>query len=154
MILADNKLEKGMIKMRKIIGGKVYDTDTATYIDERDNGRGFTDHRFLRQELYRKRTGEYFLYGEGGGLTPHADTYGDSMGWGEEIIPFSYEQARTWAEVYSEPEVYEQEFEVKDEDYKILPVKLPQQLYDTLKKQAEEDNKTLKEFIVDKVKEG
>lgn len=143
-----------MVKMRIIISGKVYDTDTATYIDERDNGRGFTDHSFLRQELYRKRTGEYFLYGEGGGMTVHAGTYGNSVGWGEEIIPLSYRQAREWAEVYSEPEIYLKEFEVEEEDYRIVPIKLPQKLYDTLKKRADEANTTLKEFIIDKVKEG
>jgi len=51
--------------MKKIINGKKYDTETATKLGEDCRGyRGDID--FWSEELYRKKTGEFFLYGEGG----------------------------------------------------------------------------------------
>ena len=51
--------------MKKVINGKVYDTDTAREVGCFDSGAG--DRLFGWSEtLYVKRTGEYFLFGEGG----------------------------------------------------------------------------------------
>ena len=51
--------------MRKIINNKVYDTDTATWIGLSDNGHEYNDSAYSGETLYRKRTGEHFLHGEG-----------------------------------------------------------------------------------------
>lgn len=84
--------------MRKIINGKLYDTDTATYIDYKGeyNCRDFSS---FYEELYRKKTGEYFLYGVGGPATKYAE-YILTCGYtdGEKIIPLSESEARNWAE--------------------------------------------------------
>jgi len=51
--------------MKKIINGKRYDTETAQLIGSASYSNR-TDFRFWSEELYRKKTGEFFLYGEGG----------------------------------------------------------------------------------------
>lgn len=45
--------------MKKVINGLLYNTDTAKEIGSIDNGSVF-NHKL--EKLYRKRTGEYFLY--------------------------------------------------------------------------------------------
>ena len=52
--------------MKKIINGKVYDTASAKLVGEWDNGRYGRDFGRCAEELYQKRTGEFFLHGSGG----------------------------------------------------------------------------------------
>jgi hypothetical protein len=54
--------------MRKIIDGKLYDTDKAKRVGGPWSPAGFGpgDFDWCEEALYRKRTGEYFLHGEGG----------------------------------------------------------------------------------------
>lgn len=56
--------------MKRILRGRKYDTDTARLVKEWSNcdnyGSPYTryDNQFYLVQLYRKQTGEYFLYGE------------------------------------------------------------------------------------------
>ena len=43
-----------------IINGKLYNTETATYVGGYSNGLSINDFNYYDEELYRKRTGEYF----------------------------------------------------------------------------------------------
>ena len=90
--------------MKKIIRGKLYDTSTAKEIAEyRDLCGG---DKAVNEQLYRKRSGEYFLNGSGGAASKYA-TLGAS-GWvgGSAIVPLSYEQARRWAEEHLSADEY------------------------------------------------
>ena len=59
--------------MKKIIEGKMYNTETATYIGRyRTDTMSRRDFRYLEEELYQKRTKEFFLCGEGGAMTKYA----------------------------------------------------------------------------------
>lgn len=104
--------------MKKIIGGKIYDTDTATRIDVMSNNRSYSDFSYFSETLYRKRTGEYFLYGEGGPMSKYAVSRGDnSWSGGSAIIPLSYDKAKEWAEENMDADDYQKEFgEVSEED--------------------------------------
>mgnify|MGYP000196503474 FL=1 len=47
--------------MKKIIEGKMYNTETATYIGRyRTDTMSRRDFRYLEEELYQKRTKEFF----------------------------------------------------------------------------------------------
>lgn len=103
--------------MKKIISGKVYDTDTAERVGEWDNGR--LDDCLYRccEELYRKRTGEFFLYGYGGPGSKYSVSLGnDNWSGGEKIIPLSYDAAQKWAEDHLDGEEYESIFGTVTED--------------------------------------
>lgn len=100
--------------MRKIIHGKKYDTDTANQVCDPTSPVGMydvSDFHYYEETLYRKKTGEYFLYGWGGPLSPYSEPYGQrgSQG-GERISPLTLEQAREWAERHLTAEEYEAEF--------------------------------------------
>lgn len=92
--------------MKKIINGKVYDTDTAKMVGSWDNGHPTNDFAYCSEELYRKKTGEFFLHGEGGALSRYASHSGDNSGWGEEIIPLTYNAAQEWAEKHLDGDGY------------------------------------------------
>jgi hypothetical protein len=96
--------------MKKIINGKRYDTDTATLIGSaRYSYPG--DFEYWTEELYRKKTGEFFLYGEGGAMSRYSRSTGQNE-WsgGEEIRPLSLKEAQEWAEKYLDADEYEEVF--------------------------------------------
>lgn len=103
--------------MKKIINNKVYDTATATWIGSSYNGREYNDLAYSGETLYRKRTGEYFLHGEGGPMTSYAVRTGsNSWSCSERITPISYAAARQWAEDHLSADAYEAEFGAVTED--------------------------------------
>ena len=97
--------------MKKIIKGKMYDTETAQEIGYRYHGEGPRDFRHYSEKLFRKRTGEYFLYGEGGPMSRYSVSCGQNQ-WsgGEKIIPMDYKAAREWAEENLDADEYQEEF--------------------------------------------
>ena len=62
--------------MKKIIKGKVYDTDTAQKVAEYSNNYPRSDLHFYEEELYRKKTGEFFLYGSGNAASKYSRSCG------------------------------------------------------------------------------
>ncbi len=92
--------------MKKIINNKVYDTSTAQKLGEWDNGHYTNDFAYCAETLYRKRTGTYFLHGEGHAMSKYASHSGNNTGWGEKIIPLSYEEAQEWAEEHLDADEY------------------------------------------------
>lgn len=108
--------------MRKVINGKMYDTETATELGSHSfSHRG--DFHFYEETLYRKKTGEFFLYGEGGPLTQYARTVGlNEWSGGERIMPYSYKEAQKWAEDNLDADDYEEIFGKIDETEEKLTV--------------------------------
>lgn len=72
--------------MRKIINGKIYDTEKAEYLGSYDNGCCRNNFSFYEAELYKTKKGNYFIW-----------VGGRCMG-GSNIYTVSKEQARQWAE--------------------------------------------------------
>lgn len=103
--------------MKKIINGRLYDTDTARCIGSDSYGDGTSDFHHYSEELYVKRTGEFFLYGEGGPLSRYSRSTGNNL-WsgGEKIIPLNLEAARQWAEEHLDADDYAAAFGLPDED--------------------------------------
>ena len=101
--------------MKKYIDGKCYDTETAKYIGS-DSYAYPGDYNYWEEKLYRKKTGEYFLHGEGGANTRYSVSI-DQNSWtgGEKIIPLTKEEAREWAEEHLSEEKYEAEFVTENE---------------------------------------
>lgn len=103
--------------MRKIIKNKVYDTATATRLAEWENMQDPRSFNYVRETLYRKKNGEYFLHGEGGARSVYAERVEQNM-WssGEQIIPFDIKSARDWAAEKLSGEEFETVFGPVSED--------------------------------------
>ena len=59
--------------MKKIINGKMYNTETAKEIGSWNNGRYRSDFYYVGETLYKKKTGELFVFGEGGAASRYAE---------------------------------------------------------------------------------
>lgn len=111
--------------MKKIINGKVYDTDTAKELASWSDGLSFRDFTYVEEVLYQKRTGEFFLHGAGGAASRYAVSAGqNSWSGGEKIIPLTWEAAREWAEEHLDADDYESIFGPVPEDNSRVTVTL------------------------------
>ena len=96
--------------MKKIINGKRYDTETAQFIGSASYSNR-TDFYFWSEELYRKKTGEFFLHCEGGpGSKYGRQTKQNTWSGGEQIIPLTLAEAKKWGEKYLDADKYEEVF--------------------------------------------
>ena len=97
--------------MNKKINGKTYNTETAKLIASRDNGLGRHEIEYVEEELYKKETGEYFLYGHGGAMSRYAQPAEcDNWTGGAEIIPFTVDEAKKWMKGNASADDYIAEF--------------------------------------------
>jgi hypothetical protein len=108
--------EKGM---KKIINGKVFNTETAVCLGSYDNiGEGatsVTDFNYFLEKLYITKKGQYFLYGKGGAMSKYCTSYGaNSWGAGIDIFRLDEDEARRWAEDYLSADEYMKLFETEE----------------------------------------
>lgn len=74
--------------MKKVINGRSYNTETAKELGYQTNGYANNDFYFTGETLYRKKTGEFFLYGEGGAYSIYGRDFGMSRGSGKKSSLF------------------------------------------------------------------
>jgi len=96
--------------MKRVIDGKHYDTEKA----ERIGVDGYSDggdFHYWKEELYRTKKGNYFLYGEGGPLSDYAVDVGNgSTSGSRKLIPMSEEETLEWLERAEETVALEKYF--------------------------------------------
>jgi hypothetical protein len=136
--------------MKKIINKKLYDTDTAQRMGADGNGYNVSDFNACYETLYRKRTGEYFLHGEGGARSRYASREGNMWAWGQQIIPLTYDEAQKWAEEHLTADEYAEIFGMPDEgdDSKtVLTITLPTTKAAALRQAAEKAGMSIGAYI-------
>ncbi len=138
--------------MKKIINGKVYDTDKAKELGTYANAGSWRDFSHLEETLYRKKTGEYFLHGEGGPATKYAKAV-DQNSWsgGERIMPMTYDEAREWAEEHLEADEYEAIFgEIVEDDgagKQVVSISVSPAKWEQAKRKAAQAGMGISEYI-------
>ena len=101
--------------MKKILNGKLYDTNTAKEVGYYSNGYGVGDYLYCTESLYRKKTGEFFLYATGGAGTNYCKSSGNMRTEGSVIIPYTEEEAKEWAEENMDADDYMELFGTVEE---------------------------------------
>lgn len=136
--------------MKKIINQKRYDTETAKSCGSWGNDYSKRDFQWCEETLYQKKTGEFFLYGEGGPMSKYAERVGNS-GWssGERLMPLTYDEARQWAEEKLSVDEYEEIFgEVTEDGSKVtVTLSLPAHAVAQLKKMSSRTGQTQSDLI-------
>lgn len=135
--------------MKKIINGKLYDTSTAHLVGSWDNNMGGT-FDYAAESLYRKRTGEFFLHGEGGARSRYATQCGDnSWGSGEAIIPLTWDSARQWAEEHLDADEYQAAFGqiAEDDSRTVVTLSLSASSLEKAKRAASQKGMSLSAYI-------
>ncbi len=84
--------------MKRIIDGKVYDTETAACVADWSNGYHGGDFKRCEEGLYRTKKGNWFLAGEGGPMSKYARPVGNMTSGGEGLEPITADEAREWLE--------------------------------------------------------
>ena len=84
--------------MKKIIEGKIYNTETAELVETWHNGFSSTDFNRCSEYLYKTKNGAFFLHGDGGAMSRWAESFGDTRSGGEGIVAMTTEEALAWCE--------------------------------------------------------
>lgn len=138
------------------INGLTYNIDTAKKILTWDNGRAVNDNSYAKTTIYKKRTGEYFLYGKGNAGSEYAEpAYKDQGAYtpGEVIKPLSYDEAKhlilKHQDEDADEDIYEREFgKIKDTEEKKQKVfNLKLSTIAKIKRIASEQGRTQSEVI-------
>ena len=97
--------------MKKVINGKLYNTETADTVHSWDNGCYGGDFQRCEETLYRTKKGNYFLYGDGGPMSRYARNCGNNTtSGGEDIQPMTVQEAIEWLEDHDGAEVLTAQF--------------------------------------------
>lgn len=136
--------------MNKVINGKRYDTETAELVGEWDNGHRYGEFQYECEKLYRKKTGEFFLYGSGGAMSSYAVPSGNNNWTGSsKITPMSIDEAKEWVERNLDADDYEKLFELEEDSNIAFSLLIPENLYNKLKDESEKTAKSMKDIIVE-----
>lgn len=140
--------------MKKYINGKQYDTETAREIGGASH-YGKSDYKWYEETLYRKKTGEYFLYGEGHAASPYRERVGDMWGPGSAIKPLTFDEAREWVEANLSSDEYEAIFGAISDDGTdcLISAVVKSSSRDRLRREAEKSGRSIGE-ILDALIEG
>lgn len=101
--------------MRKVICGKVYDTDSATLVSfAKSYDVPYSDFHYIEESVYRKRTGEFFMFAAGGPMTYAVHQCADGTRCsGRVIVPLSEEFAEQVCQWNTDPSETETTYEIK-----------------------------------------
>lgn len=92
--------------MKKVVKGKMYNTDTATLLGI------YTymhpgDFRYEYEEMYRKKNGEFFMVCEGGPASRYSISEGNTTyGTVNNFFPITDDEARKWIEKNLDVDMY------------------------------------------------
>ncbi len=136
--------------MKKIINGSIYSTETARKIGAFEHSNRSSFDYFI-ETLYQTRAGKYFLHGEGHASSRYARriTYNE-FAPGEEIIPFTAEEAKGWAEDGLDPDLYIAEFgepEEASDEKKVISASIASDVYNALQREKANTHKPMGELI-------
>lgn len=133
--------------MKKVVQGVLCDTDTANRLGEYQY-LSRRDFHYFREELYRTKSGKFFLYGEGGPASPYAKKIGQSEWTGSEKIQLlPPEAARQWAEEHLDGDEYISAFGEPEDDDTQYTVSIDAVTKNRLDKLKMTTGKTLKQLI-------
>lgn len=140
--------------MKKVIEGRLYNTATAKLLGE-DSYSNPSDFNYWIESLFQKRTGEFFLYGQGGPMSRYAQTTGpNEWSGGEQIQPLTVQNARQWAEQHLSADEYESMFGeiAEDDSKKNVTFSLAQDAIELLARMASETGKTRSELVEEMIR--
>jgi hypothetical protein len=136
----------------QIINGKRYDINRATILYNWNNRKLESDPDYLSESLYRKKTGEYFLYGIGGANTRYGVWEGVTGRAGYKIMPLTPAEARLWVESHATADEYAEIFSVSEK----APMRfnsVSPEIRQKMERIREETGKTLTEIFEEAIKE-
>lgn len=133
--------------MKKVVKGVLCDTETANRLGEYQH-LSRRDFNYFREELYRTKSGKFFLHGEGGPASKYSKKIAQNE-WsgGETIQLLPPEAARQWAEEHLDGDEYISAFGEPEDDDAQYTVSIDAVTKNRLDKLKMMTGKTLKQLI-------
>lgn len=129
--------------MKKTIRGRTFDTDTAERLG------AYRDSNCI-EVLFRKRTGEFFLYGRGNADSAYAVWKGNSVVGSEQIIALTPKEAEKWGRSHLNRQQYDDLFgSGADSQKQTISLSLPVGAIKALKNAAGEQGRTSSAIIAE-----
>ena len=97
--------------MKKVIDGKLYNTETAEEIANWSNSYGYSDFNHCKETLYRTKKGAWFIYGVGGALSRYNQAVGNAY-----IRALTPQKAQEWLELHDLVDELEEYFATSIEE--------------------------------------
>ena len=136
--------------MNKVIRGKRYNTETAKLVGTWEANEPENSDFWEKEELYQKRSGEFFLIGQDGAQTQYArfSMSGESKP-GIELRPIEPEEASDWAEEHLTADEYEALFGPVAEDGSRgrITLTLLNSTIDTVRREAQRRKMNFNEYL-------
>lgn len=142
--------------MKKVIKGKVYNTETTKKCGEYEPNPYRSDFNWFCETLYQKKNGEFFLHGDGNANSRYSKSCGQNEWCGDEkIIPLTYQEAQEWAERHLTGDEYEEIFgEVAEDDSRVsLNLSMTAAEAEIIKRNAAQAGMNVSAYIVSKCAE-
>ena len=140
--------------MKRIIKNRMYDTDTAKLLATASCSTcSPSDFSYWTEELYRKRNGEFFIYGVGGPSSRYSRRIETNVWTGDSrIVPISYDTAREWAERELSADEYIRLFGEPDEGdgNEIMTLSLPAAVARRIRDEASRTGATISATVAGK----
>lgn len=133
--------------MNKRIKGKLYNTESAKELARIDSGHSPSDFEYWEEVLYLTKSGNFFLYGWGGGNSRYGEWHGNSGGAGEKIMPMEPEAAMEWSENNLSADEVEQIFGRLEEDKVKITADISVSAKERLDSLRKESGKSIGEII-------
>lgn len=136
--------------MNKVIRGKRYNTETAKLVGTWEANEPENSDFCEKEELYQKRSGEFFLIGQGGAQTQYARfSMGGESKPGIELRPIEPEEASDWAEEHLTADEYEALFGPVAEDGSRgrITLTLLNSTIDTVRREAQRRKMNFNEYL-------
>lgn len=136
--------------MNKVIRGKRYNTETAKLVGTWEANEPENSDFWEKEELYQKRSGEFFLIGQSGAQTQYARfSMGGESKPGIELRPIEPEEASDWAEEHLTADEYEALFGPVAEDGSRgrITLTLLNSTIDTVRREAQRRKMNFNEYL-------
>lgn len=138
--------------MKKVIGGSVYNTDTARKVGQWDNGK-LDGPEWGRETLYQTKSGRYFLRFAGGPDSEHAEVAADGQrSRGVRLQPISPSDAAAWAADRMSPQQFSAEFgpPANPKELEQLNLSIPAGVKSKLERMKAETGKSISQIVSEK----
>lgn len=97
--------------MKKVVNGKLYNTETAEEICEWSNSYYSGDLHYCEETLYKTKKCNWFLYGKGGALSEYSKPCeGNGSCGSSNTVPMTKEEAIEWLEERDYPNILMEHF--------------------------------------------
>jgi hypothetical protein len=103
--------------MKKVIDGKLYDTNEARCVAEFVSPECVNDFNYYEEKLFLTKNGRWFLAGAGNAMSKYSErAVGGGSQAGDGLFPLEPEEALEWLEAYGDTEDILEHFGSKIED--------------------------------------